>query len=371
MNDATLHAVLRWFPLTGHARPACPPLPERVREITQLAEAADTPDANVLSEASHALNKAALLASDCGLSSLAHDLCWQHINAYLHADRPFTVQEARGILGPALNLARLNLRADNPASALRLLDDIYQAVMKGTDVTLDGRVLPLADLVGTTAELRQLREDVWLQYLSESIRAHARLGQWTQAVKHTEAHRGIGTHLLDGRQAAIISHVVDGNHEEVQRLLAETTITQPWEHHVASCLNAMCVPGEEATTAIDTMTTLFLESDPVPGYIVFRTRLALTITALANSTSSPQAACVASKAADEILESADAYAARDFLSHPVQRYEPTEARSRKLIAVVNASGLDAGSVPEPLQDAVLAAVFTSASLIRNFIDSNL
>lgn len=32
MDDAILHAALRWFPRTGHPKPACPPLPGRVRE---------------------------------------------------------------------------------------------------------------------------------------------------------------------------------------------------------------------------------------------------------------------------------------------------------------------------------------------------
>lgn len=365
MDEATVHAALRWFPLTGHARPACPPLPDRVREITQLVESAREPGANVLSKASHALNKAALLASDCGHPGLARDLCWQHINAYLNIERPFTVQEARGVLGPALNLARLSLRADDPVTALQLLDDIYQAVMNGTNATIDGQPLPLAGLTGTRANLRQLREDVWLQYLAESIRAHARLGQWDQAVNHAEAHHGIGAHLMDGRQTAIIAQVVNGHRDEAQRLLAESAITQPWEQHVASCLGVMCAEDNDVGTAIDAMTALFLESAPAPGYTVFRTRLALTIATLSASASSPQSALVATKTANEVIESADAYAARDFLSHQPPGCLPTEAQSEKLTALVNASALNAGSVPKPLQEILRATASSSASLIRN------
>ena len=82
MDDATLRAALRCLPLTGRPRPACRPLPERVAEVSGIARAACQADAGALAEASHAMNKAALIASDCGLQDLARDLCWHHINAY-------------------------------------------------------------------------------------------------------------------------------------------------------------------------------------------------------------------------------------------------------------------------------------------------
>ena len=42
-----------------------------------------------MADAAHALNKAALVASDCGMPYLATDLCWQHINAYRRVNRAF------------------------------------------------------------------------------------------------------------------------------------------------------------------------------------------------------------------------------------------------------------------------------------------
>ncbi|MEU6720758.1 hypothetical protein ABZ897_55680 [Nonomuraea sp. NPDC046802] len=90
MDLTTLHAVVRRFPLVGRARPACPSLPERVKEIADIADTAARQGADALHEGAHALNKAALLASDCGLPDLARDLCWQHINIYREAGHHLT-----------------------------------------------------------------------------------------------------------------------------------------------------------------------------------------------------------------------------------------------------------------------------------------
>ncbi|MFE2335217.1 hypothetical protein ACFXCN_24055, partial [Streptomyces coelicoflavus] len=78
--------IAKRFPLVARPRPACPPLAERVREITDLAAAAER-DGNVTS-ATVALNKAALIASDCSMPDLARTLCWRHAEAVLRAPPP-------------------------------------------------------------------------------------------------------------------------------------------------------------------------------------------------------------------------------------------------------------------------------------------
>jgi hypothetical protein len=77
VNDAGLRRALRWFPLVGWARPACPALGERVAELATIIRDAREPGADTRSAAANALNKAALLASDCGMPDLASNLCWQ------------------------------------------------------------------------------------------------------------------------------------------------------------------------------------------------------------------------------------------------------------------------------------------------------
>jgi hypothetical protein len=57
VDDATLHAALRYFPLTGRPRPACRTLPERVTEVRDITKTACQPGADVVHHAAHALNK--------------------------------------------------------------------------------------------------------------------------------------------------------------------------------------------------------------------------------------------------------------------------------------------------------------------------
>ncbi len=157
-NSSTLAAVVRRFPLLGRPRPSCPSLPERVQQIADIAHAAGRDGADRLAESAHALNKAALIASDCGLPDLARELCWQHIDVYRAAARPLTVLHTRRMLEPVLNLARLHLRARDGDQALKLLTAIFQAVRSGTDLVVEERTLPLTDLTGSRAELHKLHE---------------------------------------------------------------------------------------------------------------------------------------------------------------------------------------------------------------------
>ncbi|MEV0633239.1 hypothetical protein, partial [Nonomuraea wenchangensis] len=270
MDPATLSAAVRRFPLVGRARPACPSLSERVKEIADIADIAARQGADALHEGAHALNKAALLASDCGLPDLARDLCWQHIDIYRTAGPTLTVLQARYMLEPALNLARLQIRADPGEHALRLLDAMYQAVMGGTDLEIEGQTLPLTNLAGTQEEHHRLREWVWLQYLADGIRALALAGRWDEAVTHAKAHRGIGLHLMEGRQAEIIAHCLRGAPGAARAVLEESTPTEPWEQQVAACLRVMCAEPKEPPTSHDmaAMVEHFVRHKPVRGYAV-------------------------------------------------------------------------------------------------------
>jgi hypothetical protein len=60
----TIRGAVRRFPLLGRPRPACPALTDRVAEVVEAADAATQQADNGMAEAAHALNKAALIASD-------------------------------------------------------------------------------------------------------------------------------------------------------------------------------------------------------------------------------------------------------------------------------------------------------------------
>ncbi|MET8139884.1 hypothetical protein ABZU32_06185 [Sphaerisporangium sp. NPDC005288] len=362
MDPTSLRAAVRRFPLVGLARPGHPPLPERVKEIAAIAETAARQGADALHEGAHALNKAALLASDCGLPDLARDLCWQHIDIYREAGHQLTVLQARYMLEPALNLARLQIRADAGQHALRLLDAMYQAVMNGSDLVIEDRTLPLTNLTGTPKERHKLREWIWLQYLADGIRALALADRWDEAVTHARAHRGIGLHLMEGRQAAIIAHCLRGTRGAAQAVLNESTPTEPWEHQVASCLRVMCAEPDGAATSRDAaaMVEQFLGHELMPGYVVFRTRLGLTVATLADTTKA--ANHVHAQLAAEVIESEDGYAARDMLKHrPLDGI--SDAHRQALTGLMASSGLGAGALPSPLLDSLTYSAKTASEAL--------
>jgi hypothetical protein len=354
MNPTTLAAAVRRFPLLGRPRPACPSLVERVREIADIAHAAQQDGADRLNEGAHALNKAALIASDCGIPDLARDLCWQHIDLYRDlcrtAGQPLTVLQARYMLEPVLNLARLQIRASDGEQALQLLTAMFQAVRSNTDLVVDGHTLPLTNLTGTRQEHHKLHEWVWLHLVGDGIRTLAFAGRWDDAVAHARAHRGIGLHLMEGRQATIVARCLTGDLTAARTALAESTPEQSWELQVASCLKVMCSGTDSTSASRDTAAMIehFVERQPMPGYAAFRAQLGLTVTALASTTDSDAASRVLAQVADEVIESGDGYATREVLRYHDIQANVTSAQHAALTDLLDASGLGAGTLPEPL-----------------------
>ncbi|MEV6871653.1 hypothetical protein [Amycolatopsis sp. NPDC051128] len=366
MNPTTLAATVRRFPLLGRPRPSCPSLPERVQEIVDIADAAGHADADGLADGASVLNKAALIASDCGQPDLARDLCWQHIDLYRVADRSLTVLQARHMLEPVLNLARLQLRAHDGDQALGLLKAMFQAVKARTDLVVNGRTLPLTDLAGTRTEVHKLREWVWLHLIGEGVRALALAGRWDDAVAHAQAHRGIGLHLMEGRQATIVAHCVNADPAAARASLAESTPEQPWELQVASCLKVMCANPDSASRRGDVaaMITRFVERPPMPGYAFFRAQLGLTVTTLADTVDSDAASRVLAEVVSEVIGSADGYAAREALRYREIPDGVTDGQRAVLTDLVISSGLGIGTMREPLRRSLLDSTRVAAQVLR-------
>lgn len=371
MVTTVLSAVIRRFPLVCWSRPACPALPVRVQEIADFAADAEQQGDRGIAEAAHVLNKAALLASDCGLTDLARDLCWQHIDIYRSPGRTLTVPEAAYLLEPVHNLARLQIRADAGEQALQLLNAMYRAVSASTDLTVDGQALPIARLVGTREEHGTLRRWVWLQVLTDGIRALALAGRWDDAVRHAMAHKGIGLHLMEGRQAAIIAHLLDGRFLDARAILDESTPTQLWEEQVASCLRVMCADPSEAPAGrhVAAMVAQYLDSELIPGYAVFRSRLGLTVATIAGITDPDTTTRIVTRVAAEAIAAVDGYAARDVLSTPHDRVGVTHEQREALSSLLVASGLGAGTLPEPLLDSLTRAVETAKEVLARSIQA--
>ncbi|GAA3948302.1 hypothetical protein [Actinoplanes auranticolor] len=367
LPSAPLAAVVRRFPLLGRPRPACPALTLRFREIEHAVETARDKAEDGMADAAHALNKAALIASDSGMADLARHLCWQHIDAHRRLPRPLTVLEGRYLLEPVLNLARLDLRANDGNTAMHLLKAMFHAVIRGTDLVVSAQTLPTANLVGATSEHRELREWTWLQLIGEGVRALGLAGRWAEAAEHARRYKGIGIHLMEGRQAAIIAHCVAGKLAEGRASLAQSDPTQPWEQEVAACLQIMCTDPTDALMSpyLTAAVARYSARKPMAGYASYHARLGLTIATLAHTISPDVAPELLNRAAEDAIDSADGYAARDVLSFRESIEGITDDQRSNLSRLAAESGLGVGKLPQSSLLRLTTAATDAAAVLKS------
>lgn len=341
----------------------------RVREVAELARAAAGQTGGGLALAATAHNKAALVASDCGLPDLARSLCWQQFDLYLRS-RPLGAQAVRYMLEPIVNLARLLIREGNGTGAHQLLDTLYHAVRSRTDAVIDGRHVSFRDLTDSDEDHRTLCQWLWTVLLADGTRALAGAGRWDQALAYAEQHRGVGQRLLDGRQVAVLARALAGDPASATALLDQSALSEPWEQPVAACLSVLCrtLGARPADSAIAAMVEHYLGFEPARELVVFRTRLGLTMIELAGGVEQPHTAKAAARLVHEVVAAGDGYAARDVLAHDGCRAHLTGSEKRALSAVVQTSGLERGAIPGYLMTDLRAAVMTSETVTaRNLV----
>lgn len=102
--------TLTWFPLVARPRPPGLPLETRIAELISLdARPAEGTCHDRMSQAAEVLNKAALIASDCGMPGLARALCHRQHDLFGRA-RPLPGWAAKLALQPVLNIPRQLIR---------------------------------------------------------------------------------------------------------------------------------------------------------------------------------------------------------------------------------------------------------------------
>ncbi|MEV6726611.1 hypothetical protein AB0M94_37455 [Streptomyces xanthochromogenes] len=350
--------IAQRFPLVARPRPACLPLTHRVREISDLAAAAERD--GTVDSASVALNKAALIASDCGMPDLARAWCWRHAEVLLRA-QPLSAQEARYALEPLVNLARLRIRDGDGPGAYQLLDSLNHAVRTQTDAAIDGRTLSLQHLLTPAADHRAVSQWLWTVLLGDGTRALVAAGRWNRAHAHSEKHRGVGQRLFDGRQVAVIDRCLGGRPDEALEYLDATALVDSWEQAVGACLAVLCLTAASQVPLdrFEKMLTHFLALEAGPGLALFRTRLGLAVLDLAPHTGQSE---TARRLTHEALASGDGYVARDVLAHPACRSALTHAEHQTLSTLVTAAGLGQEHIPGPLLAALRHATAVSASV---------
>jgi len=210
----------------------------------------------------------------------------------------------------------------------------------------------------------------WLQHLSEGIRAHVLAGRWDEAARHAELHRGIGNHLMEGRQAAIILRCLNRDLAGASQMLAGSTVTEPWERQVATCLAVICAQDHTASQRhVAAMTESFQPAEPVPGYATYRAKLGILTIVLARDADPAEAGRIASTVTTEVIGSSDGYAAREVLAHPAAADVLSSWHRQQLDGIAAASGLGAGSIPEPLHRDLMAAVSAAEHRLHVLLNS--
>lgn len=357
--------IARRFPQVARPRPACPPLADRVREITDLARAAERD--GTVNSATVAQNKAALIASDCGMPDLARALCWRHTEVFLRA-QPLGAQEARYALEPLVNLARLHIRDGDGDGAYLLLDTLNEAVRAKSEAVIDGRTVSFEHLTDSADDHQHVCQWLWAVLLGDGTRALVAAGQWDRARAHSEQHHGVGQRLFDGRQVEILVRCLGGQPTEALEYLNQTTLAEDWERPVAACLAVLChaAAGERPADAVEDMVKQYLALDVAPGLAVFRSRIGLAVLDLAPRTRQAEAF---RRLIHEATTYGDGYVARDVLAHPVCRDDMTQNEFRTLSAAVDSAGLGQGDMPEHLQQSLLDAVAVSAGTIERHVST--
>jgi len=339
-------------------------LPERVAEVTAYADTARREPTQSLDAAATALNLAALIASDCGLSDLATELCRTHIDAYCAVDRPLTSVETLQLLGPVANLARLRLRAHDGDQAITLLEGLLNAVRTRTDLIVDGRTLPLARVAAGGDDRRRMVQWAWMQLLTDGTKALALAGRWKAAARLAQTHKGIGNHLLEGRQVAIVASLLGGDADGARETLARSVVSEPWERQVAACLAALCAPSGAEREAVNAMATEYRARALTTEHADYRARLGVTIAALARAANPELADEVLRHAASEAATARDGYAAREVLRHPGIRSALGDMYRERLAHIVDGSGLVAGRLNgHTLASLQQAATYAKESLV--------
>ena len=151
--------------------------------------------------AAEVLNKAALIASDCGIPALARELCHRQYEL-LAQSAPLPGWAVRLAMQPVLNIPRQLIRDGHGDNARAVLETLHAAALSRATAVIDGMRIDFGTLTSTTDGRKEACTLTWTALLADGTRALAQAGRWKEAAEHAAAYRGTGARLLDGRQAS-------------------------------------------------------------------------------------------------------------------------------------------------------------------------
>jgi tetratricopeptide (TPR) repeat protein len=353
-----LQPFVDWFPLVPRARPPAGSLTARLAEIDQLARASQPAGTTGL-PAAEALNKAALVASDCSSASFAAELCWRQLQVFIKA-APLPPALLKPALQPLVNLGRLATRAGDTDRAYAIFTGLHDAARTRGTVSIDQTDIDFAQLAFGEDALRSAERFLWAVVLADGTRALTRAGRWTEALDHVRRRNGIGQRLLDGRQVLVLAHCSAGDHREALDHLDASLAQEPWEKAVAAALRVLCLqignlPSEAASAAA---ADAYLTLDADAARVVFRSRLGLSLLALIPFNHAVSA--VTSRLLTDARRNSDATAATQVLNDPHLRPRLTICELDTLTRIAGEGGLTRGVLPPEF----LAELKTSTDMAK-------
>ncbi|WP_240634209.1 MULTISPECIES: hypothetical protein [Streptomyces] len=340
-----------------------PSFAARIDEVRTCGEksAQDGPLPDRINLACATWNLAALIASDCGLTDLATDLCLRQLRLFQTA-WPVTGDTAIASLQPIVNLVRLTARTGDPQAAYQQLMSVHHAAHNGGTVTVHGQTI---DLTGFTTEATLNHIQPWLHelLLDDGTRLLVATDQWRQAAEHATAYDKEPERLHGSRQARIVASLRTDALDTANSLIDKATITEPWEEAVAQVLRhyANHLAGRATARGFAAAALAVrdaLEPDP-PHLRMFRVRLVLAAIDLAPEGCEVLARPLYDAIVSDTTQARDAYAAREILRHT---FPPADERSRhELEAIVHDGGLGRGTLPESVLSTMTRAVSTAGA----------
>jgi hypothetical protein len=355
---------LAWFPLVLRERPPGRSLETRIAELTRLAEPdGNAPERTRITQAAEVFNKAALIASDCGLPDLAHALCDQQFEMFAQA-RPWTGWLPRLAIQPLLNSARQLIRDGHGDDAYAMLGSLHGAARTRRNLMIGGHAIDFRALTNSPRDHKALCTALWTALLADGTRALAQAGHWAEAEEQAEAHHGIGARLLDGRQISIIARLNEGKTAEAAMLVEQSHAIEPWENAVQCILRVLCRDaGGDAIRETDRMLTSVYDMIQLANANTTAAcaRVGIVALDLATAYEHPKVRTLHDDVL--LLTEQDSYAARDALGRTGFSGRLTAEQSRRLHELVRDSGLGGGSIPALFHAQLSAAVERAATTL--------
>ncbi|WP_238782744.1 hypothetical protein [Streptomyces monomycini] len=339
----------------------------RIEEVHACAEKStqDRPLPDRINVACATWNLTALIASDCGLTDLAANLCLQQIRLF-QAAWPVTGDTAIASLQPIINLVRLAARAGDPHAAYEQLMNVRRAVDDGGTTTVHGHTIDFASF--TSDESRDhIHSFLRTVLLAEGTRLLVAAGQWPQAAEHAARYDTCPERLHESRQANVMASLHTPQPGTANLLIDKATITEPWEQAVAQLLHhyadhrAGHITAEGFTPVLHTVRNAL---DPAPARLrMFRVRLALTAIDLAPEGHEARAQFLHDAIVRDTTQAGDAHTAREILRHSA--LSAGERTRHELETIVRDSHLGQGELPDAVLAVMAQAVSTAGASLAH------